>query len=567
MSLEEHIRSSYPTIVEFNNLLLDRKTGIRFTNKLLPNVGYYKAVKALYLPMEDVFTKFMFLAMEDGIIDRRSLFFADVLKMPREDDQQKEQPSLFSSINHTTTALGNATLFRSLVQPLQEQNIITAKQNSLEEIASNDSLRQALDDYIGEFSTHEENMFSYLSMVLPPLEHNSKYRKFRKAARKLTQLPSHVQPETSYLSFLLKDVNSFTREEPYHFMRGPVYRTFLGLRSKEQRNVFLTPRWRYYPYPSWTFPPLLACAFLTKGDLTPYQASFMAMGILMGGIYTIMLKDILDVGTVIEPLTKKVNNHPRFQESMDSIGKIDELLSFYKFGKNFPNDVTIPKMTDDPIHSFVAKELRNPTLGIPEFVPNNISLKETYLNTITGPNSGGKTTICKSVVQNQILAQIGSYVTAKDATINITDHIAYQAPMFDALKNPEGRFGTEMEVTKNIYFSTTPKSLVVLDELAEGTTMEERMEQSYDILDDFYKLQANTLWVTHNHQLADTFRQEGRGQYLQVEFKDSDPTHRIIEGISTQSHADRVMEKINFTSADRADYRKKLESEGILRKK
>jgi DNA mismatch repair protein MutS len=81
----------------------------------------------------------------------------------------------------------------------------------------------------------------------------------------------------------------------------------------------------------------------------------------------------------------------------------------------------------------------------------------TRLSFISGPNSGGKTTICKSIVQNQLLAQMGSYVLADKATINIADMIRYQAPKFDGLQDDEGRFGTELSRTRDIFYSTSPQ--------------------------------------------------------------------------------------------------------------
>ena len=145
--------------------------------------------------------------------------------------------------------------------------------------------------------------------------------------------------------------------------------------------------------------------------------------------------------------------------------------------------------------------------------------------------------------------------------MSLADKIAYQAPSFDSLNDPEGRFGTELKVTKNIFFSVTPKSLAILDEIAEGTTTHEKMVLSVDILNGFYVKANNTLLVTHSYELVERFREQGIGQYLQVEFKDELPTHRIVEGISKDSHALRVARKIGF-APEHID--KHLREEGYL---
>jgi DNA mismatch repair ATPase MutS len=219
---------------------------------------------------------------------------------------------------------------------------------------------------------------------------------------------------------------------------------------------------------------------------------------------------------------------------------------------------TLPTVTNDAHHAFEASGLTNPILAKekPECVPNDVKMNGTRLSFISGPNSGGKTTICKSIVQNQLLAQMGSYVLADKATINIADMIRYQAPKFDGLQDDEGRFGTELSRTRDIFYSTSPRSLVILDELAEGTTYEERLHESFGILSDFHTIGNNTVLVTHNHSLVDRFMAEKKGQCLMTAFNGDDPTYKIVPGISRVSHAGRITQKINFSQEDRHRYMK-----------
>jgi dsDNA-specific endonuclease/ATPase MutS2 len=62
--------------------------------------------------------------------------------------------------------------------------------------------------------------------------------------------------------------------------------------------------------------------------------------------------------------------------------------------------------------------------------------------------------------------------------------------------------------------------------------------------------------VTHSAELVERFQEMEKGQYLQVEFDGGKPTHRLIEGISTESHAYRVARKIGFASEDIERYLK-----------
>jgi len=143
----------------------------------------------------------------------------------------------------------------------------------------------------------------------------------------------------------------------------------------------------------------------------------------------------------------------------------------------------------------------------------------------------------------------------------MADRITYQAPSFDTLNDTEGRFGTELKQTRDIFLATTPKSLVVLDEIAEGTTNHEKLLLSEEIMNGFHAIGSNTVMVTHNFELVEKFKQEGKGQYLRAEFDGEVPTHRISAGISTESHAMRVARKIGFAPSD---IKKHLEKSGYL---
>jgi DNA mismatch repair ATPase MutS len=145
-------------------------------------------------------------------------------------------------------------------------------------------------------------------------------------------------------------------------------------------------------------------------------------------------------------------------------------------------------------------------------------------------------------------------VPAKSASLTVADKIFYQVPEVSHLNDGEGRFGTELKRTKDIFLASTAKSLVVLDELSEGTTFEEKMESSSNVLNGFYRKGNSTILITHNHQLVDNFVNQGIGLAKQVEFAHDAPTYKLIDGISRVSHADRVAKKIGFSKEDIDSY-------------
>jgi DNA mismatch repair ATPase MutS len=263
-----------------------------------------------------------------------------------------------------------------------------------------------------------------------------------------------------------------------------------------------------------------------------------------------------DRDNCIIPLRDRFRKSEALGELLDGLGQLDELLSFIKYAEAYGSDCVLPDMHAADTHSMYLDAAKNPVLGHknPDYVANDFQIADERLVFITGPNSGGKTAFCKTVTQIQLLAQIGSYVSARQAKLSVADSIFYQAPEISHLDDGEGRFGTELKRTRDIFLATSAKSLVVLDEMAEGTTFEEKMQSSIDVLDGFYRKGNSTILITHNHQLVDVFVKRGTATPKQVEFADDLPTFKLVAGISRVSHADRVAKKIGFSKQDIENY-------------
>ena len=488
------------------------------------------------------------------VIDKESLKLIQVLR-------------LHKAIDHTKSATGSAVLLRSLIQPSTDLNYIRSKQESLGEIASNDRLRQALKDCVHEFSNGESALYKFFNKGIyasfPYLDLN---RAKKSAVNIIKMMQTIPKAESSYLSDLISDLHSYKASSIDQMMNGSIYKTFKGLKSDTEVGFF-TPKLKFIPhrFTKWILAgPAVALIPHIHGKIGFAQSISPMMskiGVAWTGLtvfYSLFIKPVRDTEKFIEPLREKCIYDNTFSRAVDAVGMIDELLSCDNFAKELPHTTILPKITDEDHHYFEATGLKSPVIAKykTDFVPNDVHLNGAKLTFISGPNSGGKTTICKSIVHNQLLAQIGSYVLAEKATINIADRISYQAPKFDGLQDDEGRFGTELSRTRDIFYSTSPKSLVILDELAEGTTYEERLHESFGILSDFHTIGNNTVLVTHNHSLVDRFMEEQKGQCFTVEFNGDNPTYRIIPGISRVSRADRIIEKIKFSKEDRRNYMK-----------
>src|SRR5205085_11153984 len=107
------------------------------------------------------------------------------------------------------------------------------------------------------------------------------------------------------------------------------------------------------------------------------------------------------------------------------------------------------------------------TLPAGTFVPNDVALVpgDGMFILITGPNMSGKSTYIRQVALLVLLAQVGSYVPAKSATVGIADRIFTRVGASDELSRGQSTFMVEMTEAANILNNASLASLVILDEI------------------------------------------------------------------------------------------------------
>lgn len=187
------------------------------------------------------------------------------------------------------------------------------------------------------------------------------------------------------------------------------------------------------------------------------------------------------------------------------ISEIDVLESFAfvseKYNYTRPNITSTNeiKITSSR-HPVVEKVLKRG-----EYVPNDIIMdKNTDILLITGPNMAGKSTYMRQLGIISIMAQIGCFVPAKEATLPIFDKIFTRIGASDDLVSGESTFMVEMmEASRAIRFAT-PNSLILFDELGRGTATFDGMSLAEAILEYVAnKIKCKTLFSTHYHELTD----------------------------------------------------------------
>lgn len=491
-----------------------------------------------------------------------------------------EADALFDEINRAQTWMGQSVLYRSLARPTHDARLLQKKQEVLHELAANPALFERLDRFVQEMVPGEESLYYLLYGEFSggfttdnPKNNTGKlefggygYRQFIEGTEFVVNLVEEAAllpaVQSTYLHELIQAIRDFGDSRTYALMHGPLYVIDGKFKTKEEKPRYL-PIPRFRPSLFKWLPILIVLSIISvlfyffQTMWTELGATYIGYGIM---ILTVPMIPIIaqavsssDLNSVIYPLQKLFRKSPELAKAMEALGIIDELLSWRRYAQSVSGEMVLPEILEAGQHTLIATKAKNPLLARTQsdYVPNDIKLDAANrLLIITGPNSGGKTAYCKTVVQIQLLGQAGGYIPASAARLVPAKHIFYQIPEPGRLEEGMGRFAHELKQTREIFFNSTALSLVVLDELAEGTTFEEKMALSEYVLKGFYKLGATTLLVTHNHELGERLQSEGIGSYLQVEFSPEGPTHRLISGISHVSHADRVASAIGFSKED-----------------
>jgi DNA mismatch repair protein MutS len=164
-----------------------------------------------------------------------------------------------------------------------------------------------------------------------------------------------------------------------------------------------------------------------------------------------------------------------------------------------------PVLCDDL--SFEIKEGRHPIVELfhhDAFIANDCLLEDRQkLWLITGPNMAGKSTFLRQNALIAVMAQIGSFVPAKQAKIGIIDRLFSRVGAADDLARGRSTFMVEMVETAAILHQAGPHSLVILDEIGRGTATYDGLSIAWAVVEHLHDInKCRALFATHYHELT-----------------------------------------------------------------
>jgi DNA mismatch repair protein MutS len=250
--------------------------------------------------------------------------------------------------------------------------------------------------------------------------------------------------------------------------------------------------------PEWIRKQTLVSAerYITE-ELKEYENKILGAEEKIIGLETKLFNDI--VLSLVEYI-------PQIQVNSAQIARLDCLQSFAVISVD--NNYVRPVLDESKRLEIV--EGRHPViekqLPIGEaYVPNDLFLDtdDQQVIILTGPNMSGKSALLRQTALVVLMAQIGSFVPAKEARIGIVDKIFTRVGASDNISLGESTFMVEMNETASILNNLSERSLILLDEIGRGTSTYDGISIAWAMVEYLHenRMRAKTLFATHYHEL------------------------------------------------------------------
>ncbi|MBZ5698007.1 MAG: Smr/MutS family protein [Acidobacteriia bacterium] len=275
--------------------------------------------------------------------------------------------------------------------------------------------------------------------------------------------------------------------------------------------------------------------------------------------------EAVEIARILEELTGRLRaNRGPLRFAAAAIAELDSVFARARFAREF--NCTLPEFTGDAsleMPSLELKDARHPVLADTlrahgrDIVPITLALggpsatpgttAETVL-VISGPNTGGKTVVLKTVGLAVLAAQSGIPVAAEAARLPLVDRVLVDIGDEQSIAADLSTFSAHILNVRAMLEEATPQSLVLVDELGTGTAPEEGAALAVALLDEFRARGCLTLATTHHNRLK-TYASTTKGVLnAAVEFDEINlrPTYRLMVGVPGGSSGIDIAQRLGL---------------------
>jgi DNA mismatch repair protein MutS len=444
--------------------------------------------------------------------------------------------SLLGVLDETRTAMGARTLRRLLSQPLRELTELQRRQGIVAALVADPSARAALGGELGGVGDLERLTGRVTQGLGTARDMLALGAALRCAGRLWTRLDAHPSPALRQLAHQVDgcaDVLALLDSAVVEEGEGARIREGFSLAlDAAQEEVQQTRRWlaalekrerertgikslkvghnKVFGYYLEVTRPNLSLVpgdYMRKQTVASGERFFTAPlkeaeARILGAEEHIVRLEREALGRVTAELTRHA---PRLLATAAHLAQLDALLALAEVAARF--GWVAPHLEES--EELVITQGRHPVveshLGGEPFIPNDCTLRREgpRLLLVSGPNMGGKSTYLRQVALITLLAQVGSFVPAREARVGLVDRIFSRVGAQDDLAGGASTFMVEMLETATILHQATPRSLVILDEVGRGTSTHDGLAIARAVLEDLHgRVGARTLFATHYLELA-----------------------------------------------------------------
>ena len=457
--------------------------------------------------------------------------------------EREKKGSLLWVLDKTKTSMGKRLLRSWLEKPLVNYTQITRRQAAVEELFSNSILLSEITDALSNVFDIERLM----TRVMYESANGKDLNAMRQTMEQLPVLKAHLSSvNCAYLRRLhqsmdlLEDVRDLIEhaidpEAPFSVREGGIIRDgfheeldalrdierngkeYIAALEAQEKEKTQIPKLRigynrvfgYYIEVTNSYKAMVPETYIRKQTLANCERYItQELKELESKVLGAQERGIkLEYEIFCQVRRKIADEYNRIRTTANSVAALDVICSLANAA--IENGYVCPTMHDESHIRII--EGRHPVVELmlkdTPFVPN-----DTYLDCdadrcaiITGPNMAGKSTYMRQVALICLMAQIGSFVPAKQADLSIIRSIFTRVGASDDLASGQSTFMVEMSEVASILKHADKHSLIILDEVGRGTSTFDGMSIARAVLEyiaDKKKIGAKTLFSTHYHELT-----------------------------------------------------------------